>query len=48
MGLRARHVRIEPSGKVFAATGVTTQGQGHPPGFAQIAAARLALRPEPT
>lgn len=32
------HVRIEPSGKVFAATGLTTQGQGHMTTFAQIVA----------
>jgi carbon-monoxide dehydrogenase large subunit len=35
------HVRVEPSGKVFVATGVTTQGQGHQTTFAQIAAAAL-------
>lgn len=34
-------VRVEPSGKVFVATGLTTQGQGHQTAFAQIAAAAL-------
>jgi carbon-monoxide dehydrogenase large subunit len=32
------HVRVEPSGSVYVATGVTTQGQGHQTTFAQIAA----------
>ncbi len=35
------HVRIEPSGKVFAATGLTSQGQGHYTSFAQIVAREL-------
>jgi carbon-monoxide dehydrogenase large subunit len=35
------HLRVEPSGKVFVATGLTTQGQGHQTTFAQIAAAAL-------
>jgi carbon-monoxide dehydrogenase large subunit len=35
------HVRLEPSGRVLAATGLTTQGQGHPTSFAQIVAAEL-------
>jgi carbon-monoxide dehydrogenase large subunit len=39
------HVRVEPSGKVFVATGLTTQGQGHPTTFAQIAADALGCRP---
>jgi len=39
------HVRVEPSGHVFVATGVTTQGQGHPTTFAQIAAAALGCDP---
>jgi carbon-monoxide dehydrogenase large subunit len=34
-------VRVEPSGKVFVATGLSTQGQGHQTTFAQIAAAAL-------
>jgi aerobic carbon-monoxide dehydrogenase large subunit len=38
-------VRVEPSGHVFVATGVTTQGQGHPTTFAQIAAAVLGCDP---
>src|SRR5207248_3267780 len=32
------HVRIEPSGRVLAVTGVTSQGQGHYTSFAQIVA----------
>ncbi|PYM55738.1 MAG: xanthine dehydrogenase, partial [Candidatus Rokuibacteriota bacterium] len=39
------HVRVEPSGKVFVATGLTTQGQGHPTTFAQIAADALGCAP---
>jgi carbon-monoxide dehydrogenase large subunit len=39
------HVRIEPSGKVLVATGLTTQGQGHPTTFAQIAADALGCDP---
>src|SRR5712691_9928936 len=35
------HVRIEPSGRVLAVTGVTSQGQGHYTSFAQIVAERL-------
>jgi len=35
------HVRIEPSGRVLAATGLTSQGQGHYTSFAQIVAAEL-------
>ena len=35
------HVRVEPSGRVFVATGLTTQGQGHQTTFAQIAAEAL-------
>jgi carbon-monoxide dehydrogenase large subunit len=35
------HVRIEPSGRVFAATGLTSQGQGHYTSFAQIVANEL-------
>lgn len=35
------HVRIEPSGRVYAATGVTSQGQGHYTSFAQIVAKEL-------
>src|SRR5206468_3020358 len=39
------HVRVEPSGRVFVATGLTTQGQGHPTTFAQIAAEALGCAP---
>ncbi|MDQ6669195.1 MAG: molybdopterin-dependent oxidoreductase, partial [Chloroflexota bacterium] len=35
------HVRIEPSGRVLAATAVTSQGQGHYTTFAQIVAGEL-------
>jgi len=35
------HVRVEPSGRVLVATGLTTQGQGHYTTFAQIAAETL-------
>jgi carbon-monoxide dehydrogenase large subunit len=36
-------VTVEPSGKVYVATGVGTQGQGHLTSFAQIAADALAV-----
>ena len=39
------HVRVEPSGAVLVATGVTTQGQGHYTTFAQIAADALGCDP---
>jgi carbon-monoxide dehydrogenase large subunit len=39
------HVRVEPSGKVFVATGLATQGQGHATTFAQIAADALGCDP---
>jgi len=39
------HVRVEPSGKVLVATGVTTQGQGHHTTLAQIAAEALGCSP---
>src|SRR5207237_1852750 len=35
------HVRIEPSGRVYAVTGLTSQGQGHYTSFAQIVANEL-------
>jgi aerobic carbon-monoxide dehydrogenase large subunit len=35
------HVRVEPSGSVLVATGLTTQGQGHYTTFAQIVAETL-------
>jgi CO/xanthine dehydrogenase Mo-binding subunit len=38
-------VRVEPSGKVFVATGLTTHGQGHQTTFAQIAADALGCDP---
>ena len=39
------HVRVEPSGRVLVATGLTTQGQGHQTTFAQIAAEALGCSP---
>jgi carbon-monoxide dehydrogenase large subunit len=39
------HVRVEPSGRVLVATGLTTQGQGHQTTFAQIAAETLGCAP---
>jgi carbon-monoxide dehydrogenase large subunit len=39
------HVRVEPSGRVLVATGLTTQGQGHGTTFAQIAADALGCDP---
>src|SRR5438046_3796835 len=39
------HVRVEPSGHVLVATGLTTQGQGHATTFAQIAAEALGCDP---
>jgi carbon-monoxide dehydrogenase large subunit len=39
------HVRVEPSGTVLVATGLTTQGQGHYTTFAQIAAETLGCDP---
>jgi len=39
------HVRIDPSGNVFCATGVTSQGQGHETSFAQIVASELGCDP---
>jgi carbon-monoxide dehydrogenase large subunit len=41
------HVQVEPTtGKVFVATGLSTQGQGHATTFAQIAADELGVDPE--
>lgn len=40
------HVRIETDGRVFASTGVTTQGQGHQTIFAQIVADQLGVEPK--
>src|SRR5262249_21247494 len=39
------HVRVEPSGKILVATGLTTHGQGHYTTFAQIAADALGCDP---
>jgi carbon-monoxide dehydrogenase large subunit len=39
------HVRVEPSGRVLVATGLTSQGQGHQTTFAQIAAEALGCSP---
>src|SRR5262249_21460763 len=39
------HARVEPSGKVLVATGLTTQGQGHGTTFAQIAADAIGCSP---
>jgi carbon-monoxide dehydrogenase large subunit len=39
------HVRVEPSGRVYVATGLTTQGQGHQTTLAQIAADALGCDP---
>jgi carbon-monoxide dehydrogenase large subunit len=40
------HVRIEPSGRVLAVTGLTSQGQGHATSFAEIVAKELGCRVE--
>ena len=37
------HVRVETTGEVVVATGLTSQGQGHDTVFAQIAAAELGV-----
>src|ERR1043165_6895371 len=39
------HVRVEPSGRVFVASGLTSQGQGHATSFAQIVASQLGCDP---
>jgi len=39
-------VSVEPSGKVYAATSVGTQGQGHSTAFAQIIADALGVAPQ--
>jgi carbon-monoxide dehydrogenase large subunit len=40
------HVQVEPTtGKIFVATGLSTQGQGHATTFAQIAAEELGVDP---
>ena len=40
------HIRVETDGRVFASTGVTTQGQGHQTVFAQIVADQLGVEPQ--
>src|SRR5947209_7268648 len=40
------NVRVESDGRVFAATGVTSQGQSHATTFAQIVADQLGLSPK--
>ena len=39
-------VRVESDGRVFAATGVTSQGQSHATTFAQIVADQLGVNPQ--
>lgn len=39
------HVRVESDGRVFASTGITTQGQAHYTTFAQIVADQLGVTP---
>ncbi len=39
------HIRVEPSGRIFVASGVTSQGQGHATSFAQIVANQLGCDP---
>ena len=39
-------VRVESDGRVFVATGVTSQGQAHTTTFAQIVADQLGVRPQ--
>ncbi len=39
-------IRVESDGRVYVATGVTTQGQGHATVFAQIVADQLGTSPE--
>jgi carbon-monoxide dehydrogenase large subunit len=40
------NVRVESDGRVFASTGVTSQGQAHATTFAQIVADQLGIRPD--
>src|SRR5436305_2617975 len=40
------NVRVESDGRVFASTGVTSQGQAHATTFAQIVADQLGLSPD--
>src|SRR5438270_12332800 len=39
-------VRVESDGRVYASTGVTTQGQAHYTTFAQIVADQLGVNPQ--
>ena len=39
-------IRVESDGRIYAATGVTSQGQAHATTFAQIVADQLGVRPE--
>ncbi len=39
------HVQVHPDGKVYASTGVSTQGQSHKTTFAQIVAEQLSVDP---
>src|SRR5258708_19658071 len=39
-------VRVESDGRVFASTGVTSQGQAHATTFAQIVADQLGIDPK--
>ncbi|MEO8970753.1 MAG: aerobic carbon-monoxide dehydrogenase large subunit [Ktedonobacteraceae bacterium] len=40
------NIRVESDGRIYAATGVTSQGQAHATTFAQIIADQLGVRPE--
>ncbi|GAC1349758.1 MAG: xanthine dehydrogenase family protein molybdopterin-binding subunit [Ktedonobacteraceae bacterium] len=40
------NIRVESDGRVFATTGVTSQGQAHATTFAQIVADQLGVRPK--
>jgi carbon-monoxide dehydrogenase large subunit len=40
------HIRVETDGRIFASTGVTTQGQAHYTTFAQIVADQLGVEPK--
>ena len=40
------NIRVESDGRIYASTGVTSQGQAHTTTFAQIIADQLGVRPE--
>ncbi len=40
------NIRVESDGRIYASTGVTSQGQAHATTFAQIVADQLGVRPE--